>query len=222
MLEKLRSCVHQMLYPYNRRQLRKPTMHKAVHFELYDRVRDFFRIDPSMTTKSEPLPVGGSPNESGHKSRNPKTSLQIFQSPSIRWEVICSSKVFKATFNTIPVRLERLWVSADEGSFVGSVVVSHVAGQRSVTCMFTFDCWETFSEANAQHAYHLSGFDIQDEYDRFLFTLKLPGGDLTDSGVKTFHCCVRYVINGQEFWDDNNSLNYQVSFRRREVLNTGN
>jgi len=84
--------------------------------------------------------------------------------------------------------------------------------------MFTFDSWETISEVNAQYACPLPGSDIQNEFDRFLFTLELPDGDLTHSGVKTFHCCVKYVINGQEFWDDNNSLNYQVSFRRKEVL----
>jgi hypothetical protein len=119
------------------------------------------------------------------------------------------------------VKLERLWVSADEKSFVGSVVVSHLAGQKSVTCIFTFDYWETFSKANAQYAHPLPGTDIQNEFDRFLFTLELPDGDLTHSGVNTFHCCIRYIINGQEFWDDNNSLNYQVSFRRKEPFKYG-
>jgi hypothetical protein len=169
-----------------------------------------------MTPKSEPLLVGGSRSESGHKSLDLKTSLHIIPSPSTRWEVICSSIVLKTTLDKKPVKLEKLWVSADERSFVGSVVVSHIAGQKSVSCMFTFDSWETISEVKATYAYRLPGSNFGSGFDRFLFTLEVPDGDLTYSGVKTFHCCIRYIINGQEFWDDNNSLNYQVSFRRKE------
>jgi hypothetical protein len=67
----------------------------------------------------------------------------------------------------------------------------------------------------------LPGTNIQNELDRFLFTLELPDVAPVYPGIKTFHCCIRYIVNGQEFWDDNNSLNYQVSFRRKEPSKNG-
>jgi hypothetical protein len=165
--------------------------------------------------------MGGSHKDSAHKPLNPITSLYIIRSPSTRWEVICSSTVFKTTEKTRSVKLERLWVSADEKSFLGSVAVANLAAEKSVTCRFTFDHWETISEVHAQYAHSLPGTNIQNELDRFLFTLELPDVAPVYPGIKTFHCCIRYIVNGQEFWDDNNSLNYQVSFRRKEPSKNG-
>ncbi|KAH7190385.1 putative phosphatase regulatory subunit-domain-containing protein [Fusarium oxysporum] len=222
MLEQLRGRLHPALYPYHRQRLaRKPTPRKAVHFEIHDQVRHFFQIDPPVTVKSEPQLMGGSHKDSAHKPLNPITSLYIIRSPSTRWEVICSSTVFKTTEKTRSVKLERLWVSADEKSFLGSVAVANLAAEKSVTCRFTFDHWETISEVHAQYAHSLPGTNIQNELDRFLFTLELPDVALVYPGIKTFHCCIRYIVNGQEFWDDNNSLNYQVSFRRKEPPKNG-
>jgi len=150
MLEQLRGRLHPALYPYHRQRLaRKPTPRKAVHFEIHDQVRHFFQIDPPVTVKSEPQLMGGSHKDSAHKPLNPITSLYIIRSPSTRWEVICSSTVFKTTEKTRSVKLERLWVSADEKSFLGSVAVANLAAEKSVTCRFTFDHWETISEVYA-------------------------------------------------------------------------
>jgi hypothetical protein len=114
------------------------------------------------------------------------------------------------------VKLERLWVSADEKSFLGSVAVAKLAQEKLVTCRFTFDRWETISEVRAHYARSLPVTSHQDELDRFLFTLKLPNVALVHPGIKNFYCCIRYIVNDQEFWDNNNGLNYQVSFRRKE------
>jgi hypothetical protein len=106
------------------------------------------------------------------------------------------------------VKLEKLWVSADEKSFLGSIAVANLAHEKSVTCRFMFDHWETISEVRAHYAYSLPAIYDQDELERFLFTLELPDIALVHPGTKTFHCCIRYIVNGQVFWDNNNGLNY--------------
>ncbi|KAG8673997.1 hypothetical protein FPOAC2_07424 [Fusarium poae] len=207
MLEQLRD-------PYHRQRLvRKPTPRKAVHFELHDQVQHFFPTNPPVTVKSEPQLMRGVHEDSARKPPSPITSLYIIRSPSTRWEVICSTIVSKITEKTT-VKLERLWISADENCFLGSVAVANLAQEKSVTCRFTFDHWETISEVRAHYAHVTSH---QAELDRFLFTLKLPNVALVHPGINTFHCCIRYIVNGQEFWDNNNDLNYQVSFRRKEL-----
>ncbi|KAL3587993.1 hypothetical protein FPOAC2_13892 [Fusarium poae] len=209
MLEQLRD-------PHHRQRLvRKPTPSKAVHFELHDQVQHFLPTNPPVTVKPGPQLMRGVHGDSTRKPPSPIASLHIIRSPPNRWEVICSTTVSKITENTT-VKLERLWVSADESSFLGSVAVANLAQEKSVTCRFTFDHWETISEVRAHYAGSLPVTSHHAELDRFLFTLKLPNVALVRPGINTFHCCIRYIVNGQEFWDNNNGLDYQVSFRRKE------
>ncbi|KAG8664122.1 hypothetical protein FPOAC2_10333 [Fusarium poae] len=216
MLEQLRDLLHLVWYPYRRQRLvRKPTPRKAVHFEPHDQEQHFFPTDPPVTVKSEPQLMRGVHEGSARKPPSPIASLHIIRSPPTRWEVICSTTVSKITEKTT-VKLERLWVSADESSFLGSVAVANLTEEKSVTCRFTFDRWETISEVRAHYAGSLPVTSHQAELDRFLFTLKLPNVALVRPGINTFHCCIRYIVNGQEFWDNNNGLDYQVSFRRKE------
>lgn len=216
MLEQMRHRTHPVWYPDHRQRLvSKSVPRNAVHFELLDHVRHFFQADSPATVKHELQLMEGAHKHSAQKPPNPSISLRIIRSPSTRWEVICSSKVLKTTEKTRPVKLERLWVSADGKSFLGSVAVDNVAQEKSITCRFTFDHWETTSEVHAQYARSLPGTKTQGGLDRFLFTLELSDRALVHPGIKTFHCCIRYVVNGQEFWDNNNSLDYQVSFRRK-------
>jgi hypothetical protein len=216
MLEQLWGCLYLVWYPYHyQRLVRKPMPRKAVHFELHDQVRYFFQSDPPVTVKSELQLIGGAHENSARNSSSPILSLYIIQSPSTQWEVVCSSTVFKTPDKTT-VKLERLWISVDEKSFLGSVAVANLAHKKSVTCRFTFDYWETVSEVRAHYARSLPATNNQDELDRFLFTLELPDIALVHPGIKKFQCCIRYIVNGQESWDNNNGLNYQVSFRRKE------
>lgn len=216
MLSRLHGRLHLPWYPYHRQRLvREPTSRKVDYFELHDKAQHLVQVDSPVIMRSEPQFIEEAHENFLYKPLNSTTSLYVIQSPSTRWEIISSSTVFKTTKNPKSVKLERLWVSADEKSFLGSVAVANLADEKSVTCRFTFDHWETISEVHAHYAHGLPGTNTQNEFDRFLFTLELPDVALVDAGIKTFHCCIRYVANHQEFWDDNNSLNYQVSFRRK-------
>ena len=110
------------------------------------------------------------------------------------------------------VRLERLFLSVDGSQLLGSISVRNICYDKQVAFRFSFDNWDTISEVAAQY-----GTDSKDPtqdpsrpYDCFTFNIDL--GDLIGIESKTMRCCVRYVANGQEFWDNNNGLNFNVRF----------
>lgn len=39
--------------------------------------------------------------------------------------------------------------------------------------------------------------------------------------AKTLYFCIRYYVNGQEYWDNNNGTDFQVDFRKKMLLQNG-
>lgn len=48
---------------------------------------------------------------------------------------------------------------------------------------------------------------------KFVVGISLFDADGLDSSPLFFY--VRYIINGQEYWDDNSGVNFEVDFRRK-------
>lgn len=90
------------------------------------------------------------------------------------------------------------------------VAVANLAFQKLVVARFTFDYWKTVSEVGADYSADVRRKQAHDGYDRFTFGIKLS--DQTNLEKKTMFICIRYSVNGQEFWDNNNYTNYQVDF----------
>ncbi|KAK6030083.1 putative phosphatase regulatory subunit [Ostertagia ostertagi] len=63
--------------------------------------------------------------------------------------------------------------------------------------------WATHDEVAATYGHTVFGAD---NVDAFVFSMMLP------AGVKEGQCqfCVRFSVNGQEFWDNNSGKNYCV------------
>lgn len=56
-------------------------------------------------------------------------------------------------------------------------------------------------------------------HDRFTFSIKLA--DTANLESKTLFFCIRYSVNGQEYWDNNGSANFQVDFRKKHLPQNG-
>jgi hypothetical protein len=56
-------------------------------------------------------------------------------------------------------------------------------------------------------------------HDRFIFSINLA--DTANLESKTLFLCVRYTVNGQDYWDNNNSSNFQVHFRKKHLSQNG-
>lgn len=102
-----------------------------------------------------------------------------------------------------------LFLSSDGSTLVGAVAVRNVSFHKLVAVRFTFDDWKTTSEMVAVYMKD-PGAILSDSCDRFNFHLDLP--DVCYIGKKALQLCVRCSIDGRDYWDNNNSMNYHLEF----------
>ncbi|KAK8081281.1 hypothetical protein PG996_000062 [Apiospora saccharicola] len=173
-----------------------PTFSKAVHFDSHlEHVRHFLQVD-------RPLAVISNTN------------------PPFEWEVVINNFPVETPLRkALPIRVERIWMSPDQKSLIGSIAVANLAFQKSVVCRFTFDYWKTTSEVGAEYSHEIRPRETEAGHDRFQFTIKLS--DFANLEAKTLYFCVRYNVNGREYWDNNNDLNFQIDFRKKMLPQNG-
>lgn len=188
-----------------------PTFSKAVHFDSQlEHIRHFLQLDKPVAVSAETSPV----DEHDTEGEFPFSNGASPGSP-LDWELRLpnfpkdpSSPVHK------PVRLERLSLSSDSANLVGVVAVANLAFNKQVATRFTFDFWKTVSEVTAEYTHDVRRKHANDGCDRFSFSIKLA--DQANLESKTMFACIRYTVNGKEYWDNNNSMNYQVGFSQAD------
>jgi hypothetical protein len=193
-----------------------PTYHKAVHFnENMEQVRHFLQIDRPIAVSAGSSPVETYDSESeypfheeGYRSKNAEWEIKLANFPS-------DPDSFER--QTMPVRVEKIFLAPDNKTLVGTVACANLSFQKLVVARFTLDYWKTTSEVVAEFNHDVRKQQSTDGYDRFNFNIKLA--DQANLASKTLLLCVRYNVNGQEFWDSNNSMNYQVDFVRKPAKN---
>ncbi|KAF2448190.1 carbohydrate-binding module family 21 protein [Karstenula rhodostoma CBS 690.94] len=187
-----------------------PTYSKAVHFnEEIEQVRHFLQVDRPIAVSAGSSPVetyeseGEYPFFEDHKVKEPEWEIKLANLPS--------ADTYER--QTMPVRVERIFLASDNKTLVGTVACANIAFQKVVVARFTLDYWKTTSEVVAEYNHDVRKKQKDDGYDRFNFNIKLA--DQANLESKTLLLCVRYQANGQEFWDNNNSMNYQVDFTKK-------
>ncbi|KAL1984608.1 hypothetical protein VTN96DRAFT_8830 [Rasamsonia emersonii] len=191
-----------------------PTYAKNVHFDTQlEHIKHFLQLDKPLAVSADTSPVetysGGSefPFSSGDLEGGSKA-------PAFEWELRLANFPKDTTSRDhMPVRLERIFLSSDNKNLVGVVAVANIAFHKQVAARFTFDYWKTVSEVAAEYNHDVRRKHAQDGYDRFNFTIKLA--DQANLESKTMFVCIRYNVSGQEFWDNNASMNYQVDFAKK-------
>lgn len=190
-----------------------PTYSKAVHFDAHlEHVRHFLQVDRPLAVSAGSSPVETYDSEmefplGAEDVARPK-------GPCYGWEIKLSN--FPAETEERkhqPVRVERIFLSSDSKSLIGVVAVQNLAFHKKVTARFTFDYWKTTSEVVADFNDDVRRKHVHDGCDRFNFTIKLD--DQTNLENKTMFFCIRYDVNGQPYWDNNGSINYQVEFSKK-------
>ena len=195
-----------------------PTYNKAVHFDSHlEHVRHFLQVDRPLAVSAGSSPVETFETEMEFPFADESSKGR---SPPWEWEIVTSN--FPAeTFERkmMPIRVERVYLSNDNKNLIGNVAVANIAFQKYVVARFTFDYWKTTSEVGAEFSNDIRRKPIEDGYDRFNFTIKLA--DQAHLENKTLFFCVRYNVNGQEFWDSNNNINFQVDFKKKYLPQNG-
>uniref|UniRef100_A0A0K0DK18 CBM21 domain-containing protein n=1 Tax=Angiostrongylus cantonensis TaxID=6313 RepID=A0A0K0DK18_ANGCA len=92
---------------------------------------------------------------------------------------------------------------AHNRSIIGQVNVANISFTKEVVIRYTTTNWAAFDEVTASYGHSVFGAD---NVDAFLFLITLP------SNMKDGQCqfCVRFTVNGCEFWDNNRGANYRV------------
>ncbi|KAL2870633.1 protein phosphatase regulator GAC1 [Aspergillus lucknowensis] len=188
-----------------------PIYSKAVHFDAQlEHIRHFLQLDMPQAVSA-----GSSPTEDLDAGGEYPFCGEIpgLPSPSYEWDLRLSNFPHNSPSQSHRrVRLERLFLSSDKSCLVGIVMVANLAFQKHVAARFTFDSWKTTSEVTAEYSHDARRKQVQEGYDRFMFNIRLD--EQTNLDKKTMFVCIRYNVNGEEFWDNNDSRDYQVNFKK--------
>ncbi|XP_066479216.1 protein phosphatase 1 regulatory subunit 3D [Tiliqua scincoides] len=107
------------------------------------------------------------------------------------------------------VCLER--VTRSDLGLNGTIRVINVAFEKQVAVRYSFNRWRSQHEISAQWHSSVLSKDGKDQVDIFTFFLPVPPFLLQLSSVVEF--AVRYQVNGQEYWDNNQGKNYCLTCR---------
>ncbi|KAF2085230.1 carbohydrate-binding module family 21 protein [Saccharata proteae CBS 121410] len=188
-----------------------PSFSKAVHFnEDIEQVRHFLQVDRPIAVSAGSSPVETYESETEYPFGYDDTYAQR----RVEWEIRLANFP-RDTFErkTLPVRCEKIFLAPDNKTLIGQVAVANLAFNKLVVARFTLDYWKTTSEVVAEYNTDVRKKDSSDGCDRFNFSIKLA--DQANLETKTMLLCVRYSVNGQEYWDNNNAMNFQVDFTKK-------
>ncbi|KAI1324071.1 putative phosphatase regulatory subunit-domain-containing protein [Xylariaceae sp. FL0255] len=191
---------------------------KAVHFDSHlEHVRHFLQVDRPLAVSAGSSPADNYDSDTEYPFKNEDKAPR---SPPYEWEIVIPNFPADTPIRKgLPVRLERVWMSPDQKSLVGSISVANLAFQKFVVCRFTFDYWKTTSEVGAEFHHEIRLTETATGNDRFQFSIKLS--DIADLQSKTLYFCIRYNVNGVEYWDNNGNMNFQVDFRKKMLPQNG-
>ncbi|KAG9241370.1 putative phosphatase regulatory subunit-domain-containing protein [Calycina marina] len=194
-----------------------PTFSKAVHFDSHlEHVRHFLQVDRPLAVSAGSSPVESYDSDSEFPFNDGANSKE----PSFEWEIVMSNFPADTPLRlSQPVRVERVFLSADNKTLIGTMAVANLAFNKWVVARFTLDYWKTTSEVVAEFNNDIRAPKHSDGHDRFNFNIKLA--DLANLEAKTMFFCVKYCVAGQEYWDNNNSTNYQIDFRKKAKPQNG-
>lgn len=188
-----------------------PTFSKAVHFnEDIEQVRHFLQVDRPSAVSAGSSPVETYDSETEYPFGKEKKSNVT------EWEIrLANFPTSSLQRDSAAVRVERIFLAADQKMLVGVVACANIAFSKHVVARFTFDYWKTTSEVVAEFNQDVRKKEANDGYDRFNFNIKLA--DQAHLENKTLFICVRYNVAGHEHWDNNSNMNYQVDFVKKVV-----
>ncbi|EWC46992.1 hypothetical protein DRE_03754 [Drechslerella stenobrocha 248] len=190
-----------------------PTYPKVVHFDAHlEHVRHFLHSERPTAVSAGSSPVEPSLDSDGGY---PFPSDQ----PPFEWEIALPNFPDRVDRSGSMLRVEKVTLSHDKKSLLGTVAVANISFQKLVIARFTLDYWQTTSEVVAEYTNDIRRRHNEDGFDRFTFKIKLE--DMANLENKTLFFCVRYRVQSQEFWDNNNSINYQVDFRKKAIPQNG-
>lgn len=125
-----------------------------------------------------------------------------------------------------PVFLERVFISVDKKYLIGHIAVKNICFEKHVTIRYTLDDWCTIIEIPTTYSADRPNVLKQNDYDRFTFKVSLENlfnsfriRENYDSSPREqankYSLCVKYTSADKEFWDNNNTMNYDLKLTKK-------
>jgi hypothetical protein len=186
-----------------------PTYSKSVHFnDNGNQTRHFLQVEKPSAISAGSSPVDTYDEETEYPFEGKDNSSKV------EWSFrLANFPEESEDRKHQPVRVEKVYLSTDTKTLIGTVAVANISFQKHVAARFTLDYWKTTSEVMAEYDNDVRKQNPHDGYDRFTFNIRLS--DQANLENKTLLLCVRYNAGGQEHWDSNNGMNYQIDFVKK-------
>jgi hypothetical protein len=173
-----------------------------VHFDdLDNRTQHFFQANKSMAVVADSPLVYPLHGEAASFSEVGGTTTQAIRLINFMYDSTWHEQK--------QVHVEHFFLSSDGSTLIGAVAVKNLSFHKLVAARFTLDDWRTTSETVAVHIKDPEVLS-SDSCDMFNFNLDLS--DVANIGKKVLQLCVRYNVNGRDYWDNYNGMNYHIEF----------
>lgn len=115
------------------------------------------------------------------------------------------------------IYLQSLYLSINREKLQGNVYVRNIAFTKNVWVRYTFDNWRSICEVEALFNSDTRKCDASAGYDRFTFFIEVSALPKEMLERNSLFLCLRYSVNGCQYWDNNNGHNYEVVFRKEQI-----
>lgn len=168
---------------------------KSVQFdEQLEHVRYFYKSQSPISVKDDPPLMD--------------TSADDYKLTKPNWP--SRNTIFYQSDNKIRMESIQL-VDGDHDQMVNNNFVlqgrcraANLSFHKLVSIRYTFDLWRTYQETTG--LFHESIVSTSNTWDRFSFSIPVEAKQSTQS----LYLALRYTVDEQEYWDNNNGMNYEV------------
>ncbi len=141
----------------------------------------------------------------------PRRFFCLYRQPNSEHPDIYLHEIWKCQIKLehadIPVKCS----SIGEQQLLGTLWVTNASFCKHVSVKYTFNRWLNTYEHEVQYRCHSNDFR---NIDQFEFTINLP------ADVDRIDFVLRYCVNGQEYWDNNDGKNYTLQTESAYIPST--
>ena len=154
--------------------------------------------------------VSSTQNRSSNEILLPKKFFCLFRQPVSGHPDIYLHEIWKSQVKLEHVNITHSRTSGEQQLF-GTLWVTNLNYCKYVSIKYTFNRWLNIYERGAQHCRYSSDFR---NIDQFQFTVDIP------ADVDRIDFVLRYCVNEQEYWDNNEGKNYTLQTESAYILST--
>jgi len=133
--------------------------------------------------------------------RIPKRFFCLYRQPNSEHPDVYLHEIWKSQVKLEHADIRLKSFSTNEQYLHGTLWVTNASYYKYVTIKYTFNRWLNTNEYEARHRGHSNDFR---NIDQFEFNIDIP------DDVDRIDFIIRYSVNGQEYWDNNNGKNYTL------------